>query len=174
MFMALIAILVIAACGSDSDDVPTLREDTRAGEPTVEAADSVRDAEEAMMALTECLREQGIEAYDPVVDADGNVGKPELGEGDDEKEVWAAWEACEHHLEGVSFEKERVDVSQQVDQYVELATCLRDKGYDVGDPTAETLDQWMGDFKNAINWDDPAAVADYEECSSDGTFGKGK
>jgi hypothetical protein len=167
MLVAVIAILVIAACSSDSEDVPSLRTtgDRQLGEPTADAVDSVRDAETAMMALTECLREKGIEVYDPVVDAEGNVGKPELVEGVDEKEVWAAWEMCEEHLEGVTFEKERVDVSEQVDQWVVVATCLRDKGYDVDDPTAETFDLWMGDFKEAIDWDNPAWVADYEECS---------
>jgi Asp-tRNA(Asn)/Glu-tRNA(Gln) amidotransferase A subunit family amidase len=178
ILVAVIATLVIAACGSNSEDVPSLRStgDRQLGEPatgTVDAdeVDGVRDAEAAMMVLTECLREQGIEVYDPVVDAEGNVGKPEFAEGVDEKEVWAAWEACEHHLEGVSFEKERVDMSAQVDQWVAVATCLRDKGYDVDDPTAETFDQWMDDFKNAIDWDDPAWVADYEECSGDEASG---
>ena len=89
MLVAVIAILVIAACSSDSEDVPSLRTtgDRQLGEPTADAVDSVRDAEAAMMALTECLREQGIEVYDPVVDAEGNVGKSELVEGVDEKEA---------------------------------------------------------------------------------------
>lgn len=173
MLVAVIAILVIAACSSDSEDVPSLRTtgDRQLGEPTADAVDSVRDAEAAMMALTECLREKGIEVYDPVVDAEGNVGKPELVEGVDEKEVWAAWEMCEDHLEGVTFEKERVDMSEYLDQALATTTCLRDKGYDVDDPTAETLGQWKEGFKDVINWDDPRQVADYEECSGDEAAG---
>jgi hypothetical protein len=177
ILLAVTAILVISACGSDSDDVPTLREDTRAGEPTAEAVDSVRDAEAAMMALTECLREQGIEAYDPVVDAEGNVQKPELAEGVDPKsaELSAAWEMCAHHLEGITFEQERVDLSEYLDQALATTTCLRDKGYDVDDPTLETLGQWKLGFKDVINWDDPRQVADYVECSGDEAAGtKGK
>jgi hypothetical protein len=173
---AVIGILVLAACGSDSDDVPSLRtiEDTQLADPTPDAADSVIDNETMMMAFTECMRDQGIEFYDPVVDSEGNVGKPEPVEGVrvNKGTLGAAWEACAQHLEGFTFEKKRVDVSEQVDQFVALATCLREKGYDVDDPTAETLDQWGADFKFSIDWEDPTAVADYEECSGD-TFGKG-
>jgi hypothetical protein len=176
--VALIGILVLAACGPGSDDVPTLRGtgDTQATEATADAADQVRDAEAAMMALTQCLRDQGIEVYDPVVDAEGNVQKPELAKGGDreEKELWAAYESCAEHLEGFTFEKKRVDVSQQVDQWVAVTTCLREKGYDVDDPTAETLDQWGSDFKSLFNFKDPAAMADYEECSGEAAAGKGK
>jgi hypothetical protein len=176
--VAVIGILVLAACGSDSDDVPSLRtiEDTQGVDPTPDAADAVRDNEARMMAFTECLRDQGIEVVDPVVDSDGNVGKPEFAEGVDGKgkreDLGAAYEACAEHLEGFTFEEKRVGVSEQVDQFLALATCLREKGYDVDDPTAETLDQWQADFKFSIDWEDPAAVADYEECSGD-TVGEG-
>jgi hypothetical protein len=175
--MAVIGILVLAACGSDSEDVPSLRttQDAQLVNPTPDAADTVLDNEAMMMAFTECLRDQGFDVLDPVVDADSNVQKPELAEGVDPKgkDFAVAWEACAEHLEGFTFEKERVDVSEQVDQLVALATCLREKGYDVDDPTAETLEQWWGDFKFSIDWDDPGAIADYEECSG-GTVGEGK
>jgi hypothetical protein len=179
ILVALVGTLVIAACGSASDDVPSLRsiEDVQAVEPTASTADTVLENEAKMMAFTQCLRDQGLEVLDPVVDADGNVGKPELAEGIkwDKKRIDAAWKVCDEHLEGFTFEKESVDVSERVDQWVAVAACLRDKGYEVDEPTAETLDQWMGDFKNAINWDDPVAVADYEQCSGDEAAGtKGK
>jgi hypothetical protein len=140
--------------------------------PKAEGSDPLLDNEARMMALTECLRDEGIDVLDPVVDADGNVEKPELAEGVNLKGVdfGAAWEACEEHLKGFTWGKKEVDVSETVDQFVTLATCLREKGYDVDDSTAETLDQW--DFKRAINWKDPAAMADYEECSGD-TFAGG-
>jgi len=169
--------LVLVACGSDSNDVATLKttDNTPVETSNADAADPALDNEAMMMAFTECLRDQGIDVLDPVVDADGNVDKPELAEGVewDKETMGAAWEACEHHLEGFTFEEKRVDMSEQVDQYVALATCLREKGYDVDDPTAETLDQWGADFKFSIDWDDPTEVADYEECSGE-TVGGGK
>jgi hypothetical protein len=179
ILVAVIAILVIAACGSDSEAVPSLTslEDGPAAEPTADAADATLDNEARMMAFAQCLRDQGIDVRDPVVDADGNVQMPELA-GDvkwDKEGSKAAWEACAEHLEGLTFEKERVDMSEYLDQALALATCLRDKGYDVDDPTAETLDQWRGSFKDAINWDDPRQVADFEDCSGEEAAGtKGK
>lgn len=177
ILVAVIAILGIAVCGSDSEDVPSLTslEDGPAAEPTADAADATLENEARMMAFAQCLRDQGVDVRDPVVDADGNVQLPEpAGDVKWDKEA-GAWEACAEHLEGFTFEKERVDVSEQVDQMVQVATCLRDKGYDVNDPTAETIDQWMGDLKNVVNWDNPAAVADYGECSGEEAAGtKGK
>ena len=170
--------LLLAACGASSTDVPSLRsvENAQQEEPAATTGDALADNEAKMMAFTQCMRDQGVELLDPVVDADGNVGKPQLASGAEwTKKDRTSWEACDEHLEGFVFERKRVDMSEVVDQAIELATCLRDKGYDVDDPTAETLAQWRGDFKDAINWDDPAAVADYEECSGSKVGGgKGK
>ena len=177
--VAVIGILVLAACGSDSDDVPSLRtiDDAQVVKPTADAADRASDNEAAMLALTQCLRDQGIEVYDPVVDAEGNVQKLQLAEGVDpkEKEFWAAYQTCAEHLEETTFEKKRVDTSELVDQLFAVTTCLRDKGYNVDDPTAESLGQWKTSLTNAIDFDDPEEEADYEECSRDaGAEGRGK
>jgi hypothetical protein len=168
ILVAVIGILVLAACGSDSEDVPSLNEDTQVVEPTAEAADAALDDEAKMMAFVQCMRDQGIEFKDPVVDSDGNVQRPEYVEGftATREQLGAAMEVCGEHLEGLTLGRERKDVSEQVDQFVALATCLRDKGYDVADPTAETLDQWGVDFRVEFDWDDPEAMAAYEECSS--------
>jgi len=177
---ALISLLLVA-CVSGSDDVASLRTtgDTQAVEPAVDAAAVLRDDEAAMMAYTQCMRDQGIELLDPVVDADGNVQKPELAEGfEASKEKWAAADAaCGELIERVTFGKKRVDMSETVDQWVALATCLREEGLDVDDPTAETLEIWLTDFKTAIDWDDPDIVQAYESCtgtSQGGNGGKGK
>ena len=167
--LAVIGILVLAACSSDSDDVPSLRtaEDRQSVEPAADGGDALLDNEARMMAFTQCMRDQGVDMLDPVVDSEGNVQKPEFAGGVEAKsrEFGTAWEACTEHLEGFAFEQKRVDVSAQVDQWVALAACLRDEGYAMDDPTAETLDQWLQDFKITFNWKDPAAEAEYEECS---------
>ena len=166
--------VLLAACGSESEDVASL-----AATPTAAVEDVVLADEIKMMAFTQCMRDQGIDLVDPVVDADGNVQKPELSEGfAASKDSWAAaYEVCGELLEGITFGKERVDLSETVDQFVELATCLREKGFDVDDPTAETLDIWLEDFKMSLNWDDSEVVEAYESCtgtSLGGGDGKGK
>jgi len=155
--------LVLAACGSTSDGVPSL-----GATLTAVVEEEPLDDEAKMMAFVQCMRDQGIKFKDPVVDAEGNVQRPEYVEGftATREELGAAYEVCGHHLEGLTLGRERRDVSGQVDWFVALATCLRDKGYDVDDPTAETLQVWLGDFRATFDWDDPEAKAAYEECSS--------
>ena len=60
--------IVLTACDSDSNDVPSL-----AATPTPGEADEILDIETKMMAFTECLRNEGLEVLDPVVDSDGNI-----------------------------------------------------------------------------------------------------
>jgi hypothetical protein len=155
--------LVLVACASASDDVPSL-----AATPTTVVEEKPMDDEAKVMAFVQCMRDQGIEYKDPVVDSEGNVQRPELVEGVTvtREELAASYQACAHHLEGLTLGRERSDLSKRVDKFVALATCLRDKGYDVDDPTAETLDQWGIDFRVEFDWDDPEAMAAYEECSS--------
>jgi len=162
--MLLITIgLFLAACRSATDDVPSL-----AVTPTPIIEDEPLDDEAKVMAFVECMREEGIELKDPVVDADGNVQSPEVVEGVElTREEWAApYAVCSHHIEGISFGRESADTSAQVDQFVTIAICLNEKGYDVDEPTTETFEQWAGDFRTEFDWDDPDAMAAYEECSN--------
>jgi hypothetical protein len=163
--MLLTAIFpLLLACGSSSDDVPSL-----AATPTAVVEKGSIDDEAKVMAFVECMRDEGIELNDPVVDADGNVQPPKVVEGVKlTREEWAApFEVCGHYIEGISFGRERSDMSKWVDRFVALATCLNEKGFDVDEPTAETIDQWGFDFRVVFDWDDPDAMAAYEACSSE-------
>ena len=161
--------LILAACGSDSKDVASLNtvdtQQVEAAEPIVEEP---LDDEGKVMAFVQCMRDEGIEYLDPTVDAEGNVQRPVPAEGSQvsREELGKAYEVCGEHLEGLTTGREREDTSEQADKYVALATCLRDKGYDIDDPTAEMLGQWQQDFRVEFDWDDPEAKAAYEECSS--------
>jgi hypothetical protein len=141
--------------------------------PTAAVEDAVLDDEARVMAFVKCMRDQGIEFEDPVVDSKGNVQRPKLVEGFTvtRKELAEPYAACSQHLEGISFGHERRDLSARLDEFVELAACLREKGYVMEDPTAETLQVWLTDFRVEFDWDDPEAVAAYEECSK-GQMGK--
>lgn len=159
--------LAFAACGSDSADVPSL-----SATPTP-ADEGEIDAEAAMMAFTECIREQGIDVDDPQVDANGNVMKPEFNEDIKRKDLGEVWEGCSEHLEGISLGGKRESMSETVDQYVEIAECLREEGYEYDDPTEETMKQWFQDFRATFDWNDPDAVKSYETCSGE-PLGEGK
>jgi hypothetical protein len=164
--------LGLVACDSKLNDVPSLGPTA-----TPDVADEVLSNEEIMLEFTACLRTEGLEVMDPVVDADGFVGKPEIAEGTSKEELGEAWKACEEILEGFTYEQNKEDLSDQVDYYVSLAECLREEGIDIEDPTATTLKTWMNDFKDTIDWEDPNSVEAYETCTgediSDGN-GKGK
>ena len=166
MLILLVAIgLALVACGSSaSGDIPSLGATPTAA---TEEKKSLSD-EEKMMAFVQCMRDQGIQYKDPVVDSDGNVQRPGFVEGftSTREQLAAPYAACSHHLEGLTFGRTRVDVTEQVDKSVAIATCLRDKGYDVDDPTAETLGQWRSDFRVEFDWDDPRAQQAYQDCSS--------
>jgi len=172
LFLFVGICLTLTACGSSSADVPSL-----APTPMPETADDLLSNEEMMMAFTACLREQGLDVADPVMDAEGNIGKPEIPEGPDKNEFGEVWEACEFYLEGFSYEKKRTDRAEELEQYLDLAACLREEGIDIGDPTAENLDTWMENFKTNIDFGDTDSLAAFENCT-DGAFrsegGKGK
>ncbi len=167
---ALVAVtaLLAVACGSDSADVATLEEAIVPVE-----ADTTPDAEltdEAkVMAFTQCMRDKGIEYQDPVVDSRGNVQSPQIAEGVvvTRAEVAEPYRECSVHMEGITFGRERPDVSAQVDRFVVITTCLRDEGFDVDDPTADTFDQWGADFRVEFDWDNPKAQEAYNTCTGE-------
>lgn len=166
VLIALVAttVLLAVACGSDSGEVASLEgaDGTADANATEDAADTILDDGAAVMAFMQCMRDQGIEY-------EGNVQRPELVEGFTltREEYWAAYEVCGELLEGMTLGRERPDVSEVVDRFVALAECLRDKGFEVDEPTAETLDAWRVEFRTQFDWDDPAAQAAYEGCSNE-------
>lgn len=168
MMLVFVISTLLVACKSKSKDVASLiNDDMQPGEPTVEVEEEPLDDETKMMAFTQCMRDEDIELVDVGVDAEGNIRRPTLAKGAQvsREEFGKAMEICGKHLEGMTMGRERQDVTAQVDKFVAIVTCLREKGYDVDDPTAETLDQWQIDFRLEFDWDDPEAKAAYEECS---------
>jgi hypothetical protein len=162
--LAVIAVLglVVAACGgggdADSgvatlesqDETETLasQEDPTTGGDAVEDVEQTR--EEALLAFTACLRENGIDIEDPTVDADGNVqlnrpgGQPGADRGANE-EFRAAREACSELLADAALGfGDRVDRTELEDNLVQFATCMRDNGYDMPDPDFSSFGPGQG------------------------------
>jgi hypothetical protein len=162
--IALIVVfgLVVAACGGSGDadsgvaslenqdetETLTSQEDPTTGGDAMETAEQTR--EEALLAFTACLRENGVDIEDPTVDADGNVqlarpgGEPgaDRGANDDFR---AAREACSVLLEGAALGfGDRVDRTELEDNLVEFAACMRDNGYDMPDPDFSSFGPGQG------------------------------
>lgn len=154
---ALCGALALSACGSgstaeaDTDDgLATLETsnsndaDADATAGAVAAADGVASADEAALALSECLRGEGLDVPDIGVDADGNIDLrgafQELGPGDDS--FREAMDVCGDVLEGIEFGGGRgggggiADNTEIQDALLEFSACIRTEGFeDIADLT---------------------------------------
>lgn len=164
----------VAACGSGEayEGVASLEDTAGQGEATsqVETTVTAGDTEEAVLALTACLREQGVDVPDPTVDADGNVRLGLGGGGEptwDEAEMEAAAEACAEYFEAASLGFSSEDRTQLEDQLLEYASCMRDNGYDMPDPDFATSGPGRGPgggIFGSVDRDDPAFIEAQAAC----------
>lgn len=138
-------MMVFTACGGDAaadesaSDVASLDEvaSLDASAAVVEAdSGSTLDADEAALAFSQCLRDEGLDVPDIGVDADGNInlrGAFEgLGPGD---ESFAdAMDSCSDILGDTQFGGGRgagglADNTALQDAMVELTACVREEGF---------------------------------------------
>jgi hypothetical protein len=136
--------------------------------------------QDAMLEYAQCMRDHGIDMPDPEFDENGGgfsvtgeAGPGGKGPGSDE---WAAAdEACASIMEDVRGKMTPPDadeIAKLQDQFVEMAQCMRDKGYDFPDPEVSA----DGGIKIMIGSDDGTGPeippgqeeqfqADQDECS---------
>ena len=132
-------LILVSACGSapSGDGLATL-DGASAGEAA--AGDVEFQAEESVLALTECLRVEGIDIPDPEFDDEGNFrlrSLMELGEAADSidpDDLEAGLEACSEYLAGVTQLIASIDRSAIEDRLYLYADCMREEGYDMPDP----------------------------------------
>jgi hypothetical protein len=127
----------IASLEPDSANPPAASEDTN--------ADRAYDSEAAMLAFTQCLRDQGIDVGDPTIDADGNLQLPPIefdsseavtdpDELPDISELEDKIAPCEEHLEGIVGSFDPGDTTEIEDMFLAYAECMRENGVDMPDP----------------------------------------
>lgn len=139
--------------------------------------------EERLLAFAECMRDNGVEFPDPVVEADGTVtfgfrpgggggGLQRLGEIGRDPDLPAARETCQDLVEGLAFGPGQggFDLIEIQDTLLEFARCMRDHGVDIGDPDMSRIgpganddDQPGGPF-GVIDTDDPDFAPAFEVC----------
>ncbi len=176
--------LLAGACGgsADADEGVATLETTATSAVESEAGDSDAqqsvDAEQAMLDLAACLRDQGLDIEDPTVDSEGNVqfggfrGAPSQDGGEpgiDRDLMQSAMEACQSELEGVSlgFGDRGFDQTEMQDTLVEWAACMRENGYEMDDPDLSSFGEpgeGGGRPFGDIDPNDPDYVAANEVC----------
>lgn len=143
--LVLAVALVVSACsnGGDSQHVASIE---TAPENVSQETDSdpATDSESAMLALTQCLRDQGIDVDDPTVDADGNMQLPPIeiegvaGTDPNQAPDIAAFEElmapCEEHLDGIVTTAGSGPPAELGDSLLAYAQCMRSHGIDMPDP----------------------------------------
>lgn len=170
--------LAIACRSSSSNNVASL--EAIKSTPIVEDKSNVPEEEveneAVLMAFTQCMREQGVELKDPKVDSNGNIQPPEPVDPSkiSPEQLRKAFPNCQEHLEGLTFGGERPDISELVDQLVEVTTCLREKGFDVDDPTANNIMQWRQNFRQQFDFNDPKAQEAFQECNDNSNRQEGQ
>lgn len=143
MIILTVFALVLAACGTSADGEVATLEDTGTTAPQSSADPQDDDAEEALLAFAQCMRDNGISEFpDPELDQNGNLqifggggggGAGQLGA--DQSTIEAAFDECADLIEGVISEAFRnIDQSEFQDNFLEFATCMRDQGIDMPDP----------------------------------------
>ncbi len=173
--------LVATACGSDADDGVATLETTDPGAEEVadqpDEGDTLRETEEAMLAFTQCLRDQGLEVEDAQVSADGgvrlNMPMDEFIQRMNRDESRAALDACLPYFVGMAQQFPAFNNVEMGDRLLRYATCMRENGYDMPDPDlsggldlgpAERDDP--GPF-GALDTDDPDFQAANEVCQGE-------
>ena len=168
--------------------------DTDAADADVSVADTDADSgsnasgsddltdEERLLEFAQCMRDNGVEFPDPIVEADGTIafglrpGRGGGGQGETlqnigrDPDLPAARAACQPIIEGVALGPggSNIDETQieQMDRLLEFSQCMRDNGIDVPDPDPNIFSPGSGGGSpfGDIDFDDTDVSAAFEVC----------
>ena len=162
-----IIIMLVLACSSASGDVVSI-ERKDGSQSMVEEGDLNRSfvrGEAEMVAWADCLRDQGIDVTDPVVNSDGNIEKPGFPIDFNIKRNLQKLEVCDVFIQAFTseFKQDNEGDADVIDDLLALADCLRTQGIDVKDPTItnDGIDFEIPGIKK-----DPTVMTAYANCSS--------
>lgn len=159
--LLLVIALFAAACSTGVTDsaVVSLNADTEDTQIQSPESESI-PGEEAVLAFTACLRDEGLDIDDPDIDAEGNLVAPSMhaiaGETLDIAAVHSAFDTCRGFLDNVAFGMSSEDLTGREDELLAFAVCMRENGYDMPDPDfSGDGHTGEGPFGDAIDTDDP-------------------
>jgi hypothetical protein len=167
---ALTLLLTLSAgCGHDSDDDSALPDAAGASSDAPAADDEADlDPDDAMLKFAQCMREHGVDMADPEPGGGIHIS----GEGLSPDQMKAAESACQKWMDMAQPEDGGHEMSEEEkQQFLDMAVCMRDRGYNFPDPTFEDgggvtqkIEKGKGDQPGP---DDPGFEQDMEECSAD-------
>ncbi len=169
------------ATADDGADATSVTDDTEDADDA-DGSPTIEDTEAQMLEFSSCMRDEGVDIGDPVVDADGNVTfggfRPGAGgDADDEgrpDEVRQAFDTCGEFLDGVQLGGPGggTDRTELQDTLLEFSSCMRDQGVDMDDPDFSNFGEPgqggapgpIGDIFSMLNSDDPDVEAAVDIC----------
>jgi hypothetical protein len=171
---ALIILLGLsAACGNGSGgDDDTALPDAAGASPSASSSASSDDAadldpDDAMLKFAQCMRENGVDMPDPTPGGGVRIN----GEGLTKQQMEAAQAACQKWMDMAEPKDAGHEMSEEEkQQFLDVAACMRERGYDFPDPTFEgggvTQQVGKGKGDGQPGPDDPSFQNDMEECSA--------
>ena len=175
-FLVAAALLILlgmaAGCGDSGKDGDSALPDAAgaSSSPTSsDDADADLDPDDAMLKFAQCMRAHGVDVPDP----GPNGGIRVDGEGVSKQQMEAAQAACQKWMDMAAPDDAGHELTEEEkQQFLDMAACMRDRGYDFPDPTFDggRVTQKMEKGKNdpsAPGPDDPTFRKDMEECSKD-------
>ncbi len=168
---ALIILLgMTAACGNaNGDDGDSALPDAAGASSASASADDEADLdpEDAMLKFAQCMREHGVDMPDP----EPGGGVMVDGKGISEDQMKAAEAACQKYMDMAMPEDGGAELSEEEKQsFLDMAACMRDRGYDFPDPTfdggrvTQKLEKGDSDVPGP---EDPSFQKEVEECSAE-------
>ena len=119
-------VFALAGCSAGGTDAGgSASGGTSAEQPATDAEFSAaRDAYDRKLA--ECFRDQGLDVKDPL---------PGAGIAEDGPEIQAAYPVCAAEIGDPPSSAGMTLTPEELEKLLDRATCLRDKGYDIKEPT---------------------------------------
>lgn len=185
--VALLGLVLTACGGGETADVGLASLESDSTVTTSETVPADTSLEDALLELTACMRDEGIDIGDPTFNADGSVDMesairdPEIDP--QSEEFQGAMEACGDALDGVALAASggQFDMTAIQDAMVAMAQCLRDQGFDVDDPDVTGFGPQPGVSGQpgsaelggpfGLDFNDPAVAEAMDLCSRQVGFG---
>jgi hypothetical protein len=122
-----------------------------------------------MLKFAQCMRDHGVDMEDPKPGGGVMIS----GEGLSKDQMEAAQRACQKWMDMAEPEDGGHELTEEEkQQFLDMAACMRERGYDFPDPTfdggrvTQKLERGAGG-SDLPGPDDPAFQQDMEECSKE-------